>query len=228
MSLQRTADSSQLDVPASRAVARRTGRSTYVPAISPRLRKLFAVLLVLLALLGANSGYLVSITALEAITGKVYQNYFYQLMFLGHLVLGLLLLGPFAVFAFIHTRNTLKRKNRRAVRAGYALLIASSVVLLSGILLMRVAGLDLKQPIARSVVYWPHGFTGCTGWRDRPFAGELVWPMAELSERRLQPWCSCIRTIPVSGTSSDRRRESNTFSLRSRGPRPASSSPPRR
>jgi tetratricopeptide (TPR) repeat protein len=110
----------------------------------------------LVALLGANSVYLVSITFLEWVTARTYQNYFYQYMFLGHLLLGLLLLAPFLVFATVHVRNTRTRKNRRAIRAGYALLVASLAVLVSGLLLLRVGGFDLKLPAARAVVYWCH------------------------------------------------------------------------
>src|SRR5687768_8121781 len=131
-------------------------RKPYVPAISPRLRVLFYVVLGILAVLGANSAYLLSVTWLEYITGHVYQNYFYQLMFLGHVVLGLLLIAPFLVFGVFHMRNSWKRKNRRAVRVGYALFAISILVLLSGILLIRVAGIDLKHPTMRLVVYWLH------------------------------------------------------------------------
>jgi len=109
-------------------------------AIGPKLRKLLYVVFALLALLGANSGYLASITALEWLTGATYQNYFYFLMFLGHLVLGLILLAPFLVFGVIHMRNSRGRRNRRAIRVGYALFTASCGVLLTGLLLVRVEG----------------------------------------------------------------------------------------
>lgn len=134
----------------------RSERKLYVPAITPGLRKLFVVVLGLLALLGANSGYLLSVTVLEALTGHVYQNYFYQLMFLGHVLLGLLLIAPFLVFGVQHMRNSWQRKNRRAVRVGYALFAASILVLVTGILLVRVAGIDLKHPTVRAAVYWLH------------------------------------------------------------------------
>jgi tetratricopeptide (TPR) repeat protein len=120
------------------------------------LRVLFVVVLVLLAVLGANSAYLISVTGLEAFTGHVYQNYFYQIMFLLHVVLGLLLIVPFVVFGTIHMLNTRNRKNRRAVRVGYVLFATSILVLVSGVLLMRVFGLDLRHPTARSAVYWLH------------------------------------------------------------------------
>jgi hypothetical protein len=51
------------------------------------------IVLTLFSLLLANGLYLSTITFSEWWTGLTYQNWFYQLMFLGHLVLGLLLVG---------------------------------------------------------------------------------------------------------------------------------------
>ncbi len=132
------------------------GRPTYVPAVTPRLRRLLIVVLVLVALIGANSLYLVTITATEHISGSTYQNYFYQYMFLAHLVLGLLLIAPFLVFAMCHMRNTLRRKNRRAVRMGYALFATSLILLMTGLLLTRAGPLEIRSPSARQVFYWLH------------------------------------------------------------------------
>jgi len=126
-------------------------------AIGPRLRYIYSFVLLLVALLVANSLYLSGITTMEWLSGKTFQNYFYQLMFLGHIVLGLLLVVPFVVFAVAHFCNTRHRKNKRAIRVGYALLGASLVLLVSGLLLVRVFGLfDLKTPWLRSTVYWLH------------------------------------------------------------------------
>src|SRR5687767_10873860 len=74
----------------------------YKPAVSPRLRKWLYVIFALVALLGANAAYLGGITALEALTNRTYQDFFYQYMFLVHLVLGLVLIVPFVVFGFVH------------------------------------------------------------------------------------------------------------------------------
>ena len=129
----------------------------YVRAVGPRLRKLLYVVFALLALLGANSGYLASVTALESLTGRTYQNYFYQYMFLGHLILGFVLIAPFIVFGVVHMLNSWNRRNRRAVRVGYALFAVSILVLVTGVLLTRVVGLfELKQPQTRWIVYWLH------------------------------------------------------------------------
>src|SRR5213594_1040162 len=89
----------------------------YVRAVGPRLRVLLFFIFGLVALLGANSAYLASITFLEWLReGVTYQNYFYQYMFLAHLVLGLLLVLPFIVFGVLHIKNAYNRPNRRAVR----------------------------------------------------------------------------------------------------------------
>ena len=126
-------------------------------AIGPKLRKLLYAVFGLLALLGANSGYLAGISVLNWYTRESYENYFYFLMFLGHLVLGLLLVVPFIVFGVIHIANTKGRRNRRAVKVGYVLFGVSITVLVSGLLLVRVPGtFDLKHPTVRGVVYWLH------------------------------------------------------------------------
>ena len=100
-------------------------RKKYVRAVGPRLRLVLYVVFGLVALLGANSAYLASITFLEWVKGLTYQNYFYQCMFLAHLVLGLLLVGPFVIFGAFHIKNAHGRPNRRAVRVGYVLFAIS-------------------------------------------------------------------------------------------------------
>ncbi|MCL4194114.1 MAG: hypothetical protein KJZ87_20420, partial [Thermoguttaceae bacterium] len=131
-------------------------KKKYLRAVSPRLRKLLYVVFALLALLAANAGYLAAITALEWATGRTCENYFYQYMFLGHLVLGLVFIVPFVAFGTLHLVASKNRRNRRAVRIGYVLFIVSIVVLLTGVLLTRAGGFDLKQPQVRGVVYWLH------------------------------------------------------------------------
>lgn len=125
-------------------------------AIGPKLRKVFYLLLLLVALLGANSIYLVSITVYDWLSGETLENWFYQYMFLAHLILGLLFLAPFILFGIVHIYNTKNRLNRRAVRVGFALFITSCLLLISGILLLRIGSFDLKNPTARSITYWCH------------------------------------------------------------------------
>jgi tetratricopeptide (TPR) repeat protein len=131
----------------------------YVRAVGPRLRVLLFVIFGLVALLGANSAYLLSITVLEKATGHLYQNYFYQMMFLAHLALGLLLLLPFMIFGIGHMKNSWNRPNKRAVRVGYALFAISLLLLFSGVVLMRVEGFEVKNPTIRSTSYWAHVIT---------------------------------------------------------------------
>lgn len=154
-------------------------RRVYVPAVGPRLKILLLVVFALAALLGANSVYLASVTALEAFTHHIYQNWFYQVMFLGHLALGLIFLLPFVIFGVVHLWTARHRKNRRAVRVGYALFITSLVMLATGILLVRLEGfISLKQPTTRSVVYWLHVAT--------PLVCLWLYWLHRLAGRRIQ------------------------------------------
>ncbi|MED5453295.1 MAG: multiheme c-type cytochrome, partial [Verrucomicrobiota bacterium] len=128
----------------------------YVRAVGPRLRILLFGIFVLFALLGANSAYLSSITFLEWVRGETYQNYFYQFMFLGHLILGLLILLPVIFFGIFHIKNAWNRPNKRAASVGYALFSISLILLLSGLALMRVEGFEIKNPDMRNIMYWAH------------------------------------------------------------------------
>ncbi|MDX1970884.1 MAG: multiheme c-type cytochrome [Planctomycetaceae bacterium] len=129
--------------------------------VTPRLRLWLNLLFVVAAVLGLNSAYLASVTALEWYSrqwggGLIYETYFSLWMFLLHTALGLLLVIPFLVFAIPHLIRGRTSRNRRAVRVGYALFAAGCVVLLTGILLIRAGGVELKEPLARSLVYWLH------------------------------------------------------------------------
>ena len=157
-------------------------RLKFVPAVGPGLKKLLAVVFVLLAMLGANSGYLASITALEWFTGLGYQDTFYLWMVLLHIGMGLLFIVPFLAFGTIHMVTSWNRKNRRAIRVGYALFITGIVVLLSGLMLVRIEGLfDLKQPWARSTVYWLHVVlplvAGWLYWLHRLVGTRIRWKL---------------------------------------------------
>ncbi|HEY2953552.1 MAG TPA: tetratricopeptide repeat protein [Verrucomicrobiae bacterium] len=137
-------------------------KKKYVRAVGPRLRVLLFFIFGLVAVLGANSVYLASITFLEWLRradGVSYQNYFYQFMFLAHLVLGLLLVLPFVSFGVAHIRNAHDRPNRRAVRVGYLLFAVSLVLLFTGVALMRFDFFSIKNPNLRSPLYWAHVLT---------------------------------------------------------------------
>jgi tetratricopeptide (TPR) repeat protein len=131
-------------------------RKRYVPAVGPRLKQLLLVVFGLFALLAINSVYLSSITVLEWVTGLAYQNYFYQYMFLAHLVLGAAVVVPVVVFGVLHLRNARTRPNRRAVQVGYALFAASLLLLATGIILTRLEFFEVRNPNVRGVAYWLH------------------------------------------------------------------------
>lgn len=133
------------------------GMQRYVPAVGPRLKKWLAVVFGLFALLAVNSTYLASITALESATGKTYQNWFYLNMFLVHLALGLLIIVPVLVFGIGHWQAARNRRNRRAVRVGYALFAVALLILISGIVLTRVEGvIVVNDATVRQIAYWAH------------------------------------------------------------------------
>ena len=114
----------------------RKARGVQRRVIGSRLRKLLDVVFGLFALLAVNSTYLVGVSVLEWARGETYQNWFYMVMFLGHLALGLLIIVPVLVFGGLHMRNSYNRPNRRAVYVGYALFAIAVTLLASGLVLM--------------------------------------------------------------------------------------------
>ncbi len=137
------------------AIAKPVSRPPKRP-VTPRLRVVLYVVLTLFGVLAANGLYLTSITWLQVATGRVLETHFYQLMFLLHLGLGLLLIVPTVGFGLVHMWRSKDRRNRRAVKIGYALLAISIVILVSGLALMRVGSFAIVSPSTRSIVYWAH------------------------------------------------------------------------
>jgi tetratricopeptide (TPR) repeat protein len=136
--------------------AEKTSGKQHIPVITPRLGRLLAAVFLLFALLVVNSLYLVIITILEQASGEIYQDYFYMLMFLAHLALGLLLTVPVILFGFGHMRRAVARPNRYAVRAGISLFTAALMLLLTGLVLARFGFFEVNDPLARSIAYWLH------------------------------------------------------------------------
>ncbi|TWU59106.1 hypothetical protein Poly51_18920 [Rubripirellula tenax] len=124
--------------------------------VTPRLRIVLYVVLTLFGILTANGLYLTSITWLQVATGRVLETHFYQLMFLLHLGLGLLLIVPTIGFGLIHMWRSKDRRNRRAVKIGYALFAIAILILVSGLALMRVGSFAIVNPATRNTVYWAH------------------------------------------------------------------------
>ena len=150
--------------------------------VGPRLKPLLACVFVLFALLCVNSAYLATVTLLEWSSGATYQDQFYLWNFLGHLVLGLILVVPTIVFGVLHWRNVLPRPNPRAKAAGIATLILALALLLTGIALTRVEVLGgvigIVDPDARTSVYWLHVAL--------PFAVAWIFIIHRLSGRRIK------------------------------------------
>ncbi|MFG0253660.1 MAG: hypothetical protein ACF787_00960, partial [Rhodopirellula sp. JB053] len=124
--------------------------------VTPRLRVVLHVVLILFGVLLANGLYLTSITWLQHFTGRIYEDHFYQLMFLVHVGLGLLLIVPTVGFGLVHMVRSRKRRNRRAVKIGYALFAVAIAILVTGLLLMRIGSIAIVDPTSRSFVYWAH------------------------------------------------------------------------
>ncbi len=129
------------------------------PVVTPALRRLLAVVLVLFGLLAVNSLYLIGISATESLTGRSLQTPGYLYMFLAHLGLGLLITAPALVFGALHMRRASQRQNRYAVRAGMALYLVVVLLILSGLLLTRFEGLEIDDQRVRAVAYWVHVLT---------------------------------------------------------------------
>ncbi len=158
----------------------------YVRAVGPRLRKLLYFIFALVALLGANSAYLAAVTAVEWSTGRTYQNYFYQYMFLGHLVLGLVLVVPFVVFGIAasgcreesaqpprgtHRLRAVCRLDRRAGHGRAADAhgrVRSAATAGPQHCILAACGLSAG---------WPPGCIGCIGWPGRGSSGGSDWAM---------------------------------------------------
>ncbi|UCE62115.1 MAG: tetratricopeptide repeat protein [Phycisphaerales bacterium] len=182
----------------------------HLPAVGPRLRRLLFLVFALFALLAINAVYLSSITAMEWAAGQVYQNYFYQYMFLMHLVLGLLIIVPVIVFGLSHMANARHRLNRRAVRAGYALFSTALLLLASGLVLTRLDliafQINVKNPQVRGIAYWVHVIT--------PLAAVWLFVLHRLAGRRIKwrvggTWgavATAFAAVMVSLQSQDPRR----------------------
>jgi len=133
----------------------RRGRA-YVPAVGPWLRPLLWGILSGFAVLGATGVYLASAKVLTWWSGVPQTTYFYFCMYILHLLLGFLILAPFIAFGFAHLVTSWKRPNKAAIRYGIMLLVASIILMISGLMLVRIAPFEIKSPRVRDVGYWLH------------------------------------------------------------------------
>jgi hypothetical protein len=159
-------------------------------AVGPRLRLLLVTVLLLFVLLVVNSLYLGGVTLLEWLTGRTFQDYAYQWMFLFHLAAGLLLIAPALAFIGLHMRNTWRRPNRPAVYAGLGLFAAVAVLLISGLLLIRFDFFQVRDPLLRQIAYWAHVIV--------PFVIVWLFVLHRLSGPRLR-WRSGLAVAGVGG-----------------------------
>ncbi len=154
--------------------------------VGPSTRWLLYAVYACVALLTATALYLGGVTAAEWAAGASYQGYVYQWAVLVHLAVGLLALTPFVAFAVAHPLAARTQPKRRAARIGYLLAALSFVVLVTGLALMRVAGLELRQPAARATAYWLHVVVPfAAAWaflqhrrRGRPLRAQAAWGWA--------------------------------------------------
>ena len=84
------------------------------PVVTPALRKVLVVMLVLFALLVLDSAYLGAVDLVQWWTGRSIEHGGYILAFLAHIVLGLLITVPFIIYGIQHARRGHARPNRRA------------------------------------------------------------------------------------------------------------------
>ena len=148
------------------------------PVLTRNLRGWLGAVFLLFALLAVNSVYLGGVTIAEFATGESYQDYYYLLMFVVHLALGLVLIPVFLVFGIGHLRRAWHRPNRNAVRAGLGLFVAGLAVLVTGVLLTRFDFLTINDQTARNILYWSHVVT--------PLVGAWLFVLHRLAGPRLK------------------------------------------
>ena len=152
--------------------------------VTPRTRKLLFAVLALFSLLLANGLYLSGITFSEWYFKRTFQDLFYHYMFLIHLVLGVILIVPFVAFGIYHWAASYKRRNRRAVKIGYALLISGIIVLVSGVLLIKLGSFEfMRGATGKRVMYWAHVLTPFIAmwlyWLHRLVGQPIRWTIAK-------------------------------------------------
>ncbi len=152
---------------------------TPAPVVGPGLRKLLLAVLVLFALLVVNSAYLGIVTWRQWLASESIEDAVYQSMFLAHLALGLLILGPALVYGALHLRRAIRRPNRLAVRLGLVLFACVLVLLGTGIALTRgLPVVELRDPLARDIAYWAHVAT--------PFLAAWLFVLHRLAGRPIR------------------------------------------
>ena len=131
--------------------------STVRPVVGPNMRRLLVVVLGLAALMVVNSVYLSAVTFFQWLLDRFIETGAYQVMFLIHLLLGLVLIVPTLVFAGLHLARAFSRPNRLAVRLGLSLFTSILILFVTGVALTRgLPWFELKHEATRSLIYWLH------------------------------------------------------------------------
>ena len=172
--------------------------------ITPRLRVMLTIVLTLFGALAANGLYLTGVTWLQYFSGNVYESHFYQLMFLGHLALGLLIILPVVIFGIAHMLRGKDRRNRRAVRN--RLCAVCNFVSDSDQRDSAHPGSDLSTsstPRFAGVVYWAHLLTPLAAvwlyWLHRLVGPRIKWHVG----RKVGIAIACFVAVMVALQASD-------------------------
>ena len=131
-------------------------------AVGPKLRVILNIVLGAFVLLCLNAVYLLGVRVLEYQTNQLYQDHVYQLMFLGHLALGLVVILPVVIFGIMHWSNTRHRRPSPTKKLGTLLLVIATLILLSGLMLVRLDGfeaIEVRDPARRDIIWWIHVVT---------------------------------------------------------------------
>ncbi|WP_254045339.1 multiheme c-type cytochrome [Thiohalocapsa sp. ML1] len=136
--------------------APRSARSAVSAVLTPALRRLLVLVLLGGGLMAVSSVHLLAVTLVERWSGAVLQDRLYLTLFLGHVVLGLLLMVPALAFGALHFRRARLRPNRYAIGAGVALYLSLVAMFLSGVLLTRFGIFEVNDPALRNMAYWVH------------------------------------------------------------------------
>jgi len=128
----------------------------HTTAVNPFLRIVLTIMFTLFAVMMMNSAYLGTISILQQATGRDLQGYFYLLMFLFHLAIGLLAVLPVLLYGPLHFRRARHHPNTHAKWAGVLLFISAVSLLVTGIILARFGFLEMNDPLIRGGIYWVH------------------------------------------------------------------------
>jgi len=117
---------------------------------------LWLMLVTAFALLAVSGLYLGIVTLLEWSLDRELQDYLYQLIFIAHLAVGVLVVVPLLCFAVMHVKRAWPRRNPAARTLGMAILLVSLLLLLTGLLVSRFGIFEAVTPQLRQQLYWLH------------------------------------------------------------------------